>query len=383
MTCSNPDCELQATPATNPKKLAKSVDSPCTISGCDGHQIHIGCHARCRIDQEVDEKDPDSTATWSLLRHQGIHHHPWPDSKKADPISKEKLKDRIIQDPKTGPTSLKNVCGTGYLRRDILITNGLMSDKNDPEGADKWLLAIVHWARACEWYKKKPKPYTGGLLSDVTYQFFENGYLLTTSMYNDKIERWVPVLQTWLHKLSRSHYKAHFVTLLRQIQQSSLSEKDKGLLCEQVVDFSQAQKVGFIDAYMEVFNVYDCVYDCNIALLKLHGCEQHFLQAINRIKKNSSIVKPHLKGLWVTKSAKRWIAWWQTADTQAMLFPAWKQMDLDDPPLDREEVESDPKGKCGKKNKKNKPQRRAELPSTTNAQESMHCVYYMLWANVQ
>ncbi|EGG05587.1 uncharacterized protein MELLADRAFT_87855 [Melampsora larici-populina 98AG31] len=449
MRCSNPDCELQAPPPTNPKKLAESVALPCTISGCDGIQVHFECHARCRIDQEVDEKDPNSDATWSLLRHQGIHHHPWPDSKKADPLSKDKLKDRIIQDPKTGPSSLKvgrahtgteplapvseihpsfaHIDHLGYLRRDILVTHGLMSDKNDPEGGNKWLLAIVHWARQgmrmvsvsllpenthmslqTEWMaevlvyqdKKKPEPYTGGLLSDVTYRFFESGYLLTTSMYNEKIERWVPVLQTWLHELSSSHYKSHFVALLQQIQKSSLSDEDKGLLCEQVVDFSQAQQVGFIDAYMEVFNI----YDRNVALSKLHGCEQHFSQAITRIKKNTSIVKPHLQGLWVTlckglllpdkpdkdldarfeelrrlfPAAKKWITWWQLADTQAMLFPARKRMELDDPPLDGEEdnnLESRPKVKRGKNTK---PRRRAELPATTNAQELMHCVYYML-----
>ncbi|EGG03557.1 uncharacterized protein MELLADRAFT_90087 [Melampsora larici-populina 98AG31] len=413
-----------APPPTNPKKLAETVDKPCSISGCDGYQVHIECHARCRVDTEVDPDDPESTATWSILRHQGIHQHAWPDSKKADPLSKDKLKERILREPKKGPLALK--VGHAHTGTEP-IDNGLMNDKKDPEGGDKWLLSIIHWARQgmrivsvslmpedthlslqTEWMaevlvyqdKKKPEPYTGGLLSDVTYRFFENGYLLTTSMYNDRIERWVPVLLTWLHELSSSHYKSHFITLLRQIQRSSLSEKDKGLLCEQVVDFSQAQKVGFIDAYMEVFNV----YDRNIALSKLHGCEQHFAQSITRMKKNSSIVKPHLQGLWVSKckalllpdepgkdldsrfdelsrlfpNAKRWIHWWSPADTQAMLFPARKRMELDDPPLDGEEDDAKDSQSKGKRGKKRKPRRRDDLPATTNAQESMHRVYYML-----
>lgn len=101
------------------------------------------------------------------------------------------------------------------------------------------------------------QPYSGGLLSDVTYRFFKNGYLLTTSMYNDTLERWVPILLTWLDGLDTAHYKAHFMTLFREIQKSSLSDRDKRQLCEQVVDFSSAQRNGFSEAYMEVFNIYD------------------------------------------------------------------------------------------------------------------------------
>lgn len=58
-------------------------------------------------------------------------------------------------------------------------------------------------------------------------------------------------------------------------------------MVEQVVDFSQAQKVGFQDAYMEVFNC----HDKNVALSKLHGCKWHYLQAVTRIQKNRKIVK--------------------------------------------------------------------------------------------
>lgn len=51
---------------------------------------------------------------------------------------------------------------------------------------------------------------------------------------------------------------------------------------------------------------------------------------------------------------RRWIDWWTTADIEAMLFPSRRQM-LDDSPNTDD-----------------------GLPDTTNAQESMHRVYYML-----
>jgi hypothetical protein len=51
---------------------------------------------------------------------------------------------------------------------------------------------------------------------------------------------------------------------------------------------------------------------------------------------------------------RRWIDWWTTADIEAMLFPSRPQM-IDDSPNTTD-----------------------SLPDTTNAQESMHRVYYML-----
>ncbi|EGG10588.1 uncharacterized protein MELLADRAFT_93618 [Melampsora larici-populina 98AG31] len=163
------------------------------------------------------------------------------------------------------------------------------------------------------------------------------------------------------------------------------------MMVEQVVDFSLAQKLGFQEAYMEVFNC----NDKNTALSKLHGCEWHFLQAVTRIKKNHKIVKLKQVGMWEKKCknlllpdgpgvddldtrfeelrrlfplAKKWIEWWSAADIQSMLFPARKQKPLDDPPLPGEESDDESDG----------PRRRVDLPSTTNGQESMHRVYYIL-----
>jgi hypothetical protein len=50
---------------------------------------------------------------------------------------------------------------------------------------------------------------------------------------------------------------------------------------------------------------------------------------------------------------KKWLDWWTMADVEAMLFPSRHTM-----------PEDSPNGDDG-------------IPSTTNAQESMHRVYYM------
>lgn len=128
--------------------------------------------------------------------------------------------------------------------------------------------------------------YSGGLLSDVTYRFFANGYLLTTSMYNSTLRRWIPIQLSWLNGLSDEHYKAHFVALMNQIKNSPLSRSAQDSLVRQVVDFSAAQKTGFIEAYMEVFDE----KDQSRALSRLHGCKEHFRAQITRVKRNRTII---------------------------------------------------------------------------------------------
>lgn len=128
--------------------------------------------------------------------------------------------------------------------------------------------------------------YLGGLLSDVTYRFFHNGYLLTTSMYNEHIMRWVPVLYTCIFGLETTHYQAHFTTLLKIIKTSDLTEPAKAYLTRQVVDFSLAQKNGFIAAYLDVSEE----RDRDRALSKLKGCHEHFRAAITHVKRNRAVV---------------------------------------------------------------------------------------------
>ena len=95
--------------------------------------------------------------------------------------------------------------------------------------------------------------YEGGLVSDATYRFFANGYLMSTSMYVDLLERWVPIAISWLGGISTKHYKAHFVALLNSVKKARLEPSACDALISQVVDFSQGQKNGFIEAYIHVF----------------------------------------------------------------------------------------------------------------------------------
>lgn len=144
--------------------------------------------------------------------------------------------------------------------------------------------------------------YSGGLLSDVTYKFFANGYLMTTSMYHSVIQRWIPVQLTWLNGLSEDHYVAHFTTLMNQIKAAQLLPQERDILVRQVVDFSTEQKNGFIKAYMDVFDVTDRAQ----ALGKLRGCQEHFRAQVTRIKRNLDIVPRHQQVSYLCSLLSLW-----------------------------------------------------------------------------
>ncbi|EGG09612.1 uncharacterized protein MELLADRAFT_95849 [Melampsora larici-populina 98AG31] len=421
LMCSNDLCDYRGPPPTGKGKIPELMAQhpTCLAPRCSEKLAHIDCEGtHTRV-------DVDMVTGWSKLTHSGIHGHPWPDSKKPDLLSKAKLAQVIVNNPDTAPfllrvgrsnagqapiksvnqihPSLGHKDRLSYLRRDILVKAGLMPAKASDGGGDKLLLDMFHWNHQglkiisssfmdneehftfqTQWMAErlmdrdeKNDVYRGGLLSDVTYKFFENGYLLTTSMYCEDLMRWIPVQLTWLRGLKVSHYKCHFVTLLKQFFKASMTKHECEILSRQVVDFSMSQKEGFVQAYMEVFGESDRARV--MRLLKV--CQEHFRQQVTRVKRNHKIIPPHLEsdfaalamGLLQEKEdggktheekleyirqkfpkVKRWLDWWQMSDVQAMVFPSRRPLPEDLPDADH------------------------GLPDTTNAQESMHRIYYML-----
>ncbi|OAV99289.1 hypothetical protein PTTG_25339 [Puccinia triticina 1-1 BBBD Race 1] len=220
--------------------------------------------------------------------------------------------------------------------------------------------------------------YQGGLISDVTYRFFENGYLLTTLMFCVELGQWIPVLLSWIQGLLTNFYHNHFLVLLQQIVKGLDTPRDRAILARQVVDFSKAQRDGFVSAYMEAFGSTD---EQN-TVLALKGCRQHFRAQVTCVRRNRSIISSDQESefqrrcLELTEEAKddgpthdeqmdqlrrlfpkarRWLDWWAMSDIKAMLFPSRRPLEEDSP-----EDNTKP------------------LPETTNAIESMHRLYYSI-----
>jgi hypothetical protein len=51
--------------------------------------------------------DTNTSTGWALMRHKGVHEHPWPKAKKPDPLSKEEFEKQVKNNPKAGAFKLK------------------------------------------------------------------------------------------------------------------------------------------------------------------------------------------------------------------------------------------------------------------------------------
>ncbi|OAV85246.1 hypothetical protein PTTG_30668, partial [Puccinia triticina 1-1 BBBD Race 1] len=266
------------------------------VGKCKGTVRHVKCPDSVAV--RIDHHLPSG---WGILRHKGVHPHPWPVAKKPDPLAKEELKEEIKKNPKAGALKLKmgkptdphsafgsvvsihesyqNRDRLAYYRRCILAELGLAPDKLGAGVGDKFILDMFGWASRGLWIisssfmpkaehftfqtkwmsdrllarDKDNKVYSGGLISDVTYRYFETGYLLTTSMFCEDLKRWIPIQLTWIRGLSEQYYKIHFATLFRQFLAAPITPAERDTLVREVVDFSSAQVEGFVSAYLEVF----------------------------------------------------------------------------------------------------------------------------------
>ncbi|OAV85762.1 hypothetical protein PTTG_30286, partial [Puccinia triticina 1-1 BBBD Race 1] len=328
LVCDVDTCQWVGSPPTARGGIQEEPKCPGAAGRCPGKVLWVSCNETAtRFDFHV-------PSGWALLRHRGVHEHPWPESKKPDPLSRADLKAEIVKNPTKGALKLKmgqaeslddpltsvtdihgslvNADRLRYYRRLMLRELNIVPDKLGAGVGDKFMMDLFQWNKRgllvissgfqtdCEhftfqtrWMAERMmardennEVYQGGLISDVTYRFFENGYLLTTSMFCEQTARWIPVQLSWIRGLSISYYKLHFSALLRQFVRPDLTPAERDLMVRQVVDFSLAQTEGFKAAYMEVFT---CT-DPTRAAKMIKGCHQHFRAQVTRVRRNRSIL---------------------------------------------------------------------------------------------
>ncbi|KAI7937449.1 hypothetical protein MJO29_014764 [Puccinia striiformis f. sp. tritici] len=316
---------------------------------------------------------------WGLLRHRGIHKHAWPEAKKPDKLSRETLKDEIVKNPSAGAFKLKmgqvnslddpivnvtdihgsfvNADRLRYYRQLLLRELNIVPDKLGGGVGDKFIMDMFQWNRrgllviSCG-FQEEDKHFT-----------FQSKWMADQLLARDENNevRWIPVQWLWIRGLSSQYYKIHFSVLLQQMVRPKITLLECNLMARQVVDFSLAQVKGFKDALREVFGIHDPIKLDSM----VKGCHQHFRAQKSFQFKFMSLLDLTVEGGLNHKEkldelhclfprAKRWLDWWTMSDIQSMLFPSRRPM-LDD----------SPDGIDG-------------LPDSTNAIESMHCVYYMI-----
>ncbi|KAA1085799.1 hypothetical protein PGT21_050058 [Puccinia graminis f. sp. tritici] len=423
ISCDLPGCRWAGAPPTGRVDMAEWLEKNSHCRGahgtCLGNVSHISCkQTLIRVDEHV-------ATSWAVLRHKGIHNHPWPEAKKPDQLARDALKEEIARNPKAGAFALRirkpnasqdsynsvldihpslgNADRLRYYRKLMLKELNITPENISGEADDKFITDLFKWVKRgmliisssymegeehftfqSEWMRNRllardidNRVYSSGLVSDVTYRFFRNGYLLSTSMYCSELARWVPIQLTWIRGLAEKYYQCHFSTLFRQYLGAQFTNTERDVLVRNIVDFSAAQREGFVASYWEVFGM--C--DKKIVLDKLQGCHEHYRAQVSRVKKNRHIVMADEEATFQTMcmdllkkssegdptheeridalqrqfpKAKRWLDWWTMADVEAMLFPSR-----------RPKIEDSPDSQ--------------EAPTkTTNAQESLHRLYYML-----
>ncbi|EFP76799.2 uncharacterized protein PGTG_02260 [Puccinia graminis f. sp. tritici CRL 75-36-700-3] len=138
--------------------LERKLPCPGSANRCSGKVYWQHCEGtKCRIDIHK--------TGWGLLRHKGLHNHPWPNSKKPDPLACSDLVAEIKKNPKATALQLKigttgsdknlssitdihesfgNADRARYYRRQIL--NDIKEDTDKKGGGgDKFLHDMFQW----------------------------------------------------------------------------------------------------------------------------------------------------------------------------------------------------------------------------------------------
>jgi hypothetical protein len=241
-------CGLMMRPRTKEHKLkAKLICLKCKK---DGLLDHLPCPATFKMEFLQNGEHYNGRC---VVTHNGFHNHTVPPAKMAPTEAKSRLEAMIKCNPNAKPAKLLHggVMDTPtagdihssfqhsdrlrYLRRSILLKYNIKTATSDsildlldfqahvgssivvsesisfptchisiqtPQ-MKKWLIDSSDEGRTIK-----------GIVSDVTFDFFQVGYLLSSSVYCALLERWVPVLGTWIRTPDEGCMKPHFSVLV-------------------------------------------------------------------------------------------------------------------------------------------------------------------------
>jgi hypothetical protein len=379
LVCSSPTCRFARRPIQNLAPLKKFLDDAsdekwiCNV--CGSRIKYVSCSAVI-----VFAKNRDAM----LMQHFGLHGHIVPPNYKPDQYALRKLEEVIVAAPKSKPMQLvagsrierRKSVGTidpifvnkdmvAYHQKKIFKKRGVQLGKDMRRGIEvlvEEFEASLHGhsllpgesfiTLSCPFMNQllldvSRVKQDGGVLSDVTYSLFKEGYLLSSVVYSTVLKRWIPVMISWMDNLSSPTMRHHFVALFKIIRDNISDSQMQSSLVASAMDFSAAQDDAFISGYVEVFGGEE-----QDARKLLGGCIEHFRQSVVRIKRNHAIIDPLQETQFTALAnnlitcedvgefaecinrielafprASAWLSWWVNGSAGPKIFKAMSTMD--------------------------------------------------------
>ncbi|KAF9060912.1 hypothetical protein BDP27DRAFT_1429496 [Rhodocollybia butyracea] len=386
LCCTNEDCNYIGRPQVTPGGFQKQLDDQCP--SCSSALSHETCASRSYIIQWGQVGNDISTSQYRYINGFAHTHSRIPNVARTTSAEDKRFTSTYSNRPKVTPTQLMvgpaapegfgpgaaelgqkfaSQAYTGYRLRQEKKKNG-----NGPTSAFGTFEKLQQWKQkhpdatckdfvsndiVCitlqtDWMRQQLMPDMsgvseplGGLLTDAAHKYWDdpNGRLIVTSIYSPLIQKWVPY---------------HFLILIESIAEVAaergISISDEHLVG--VVDFSDPERIGFQDAYCTYFlaqpNDPRLEEQLRAAAKKLlKGCLYHYLKAVERIAKMSTMVDPNTKSEFRALAASlpklqtlaefhdavlqirqkwprasSWLNWWLNIDHAAMLFECMRAM---------------------------------------------------------
>ncbi|KAJ7488749.1 hypothetical protein B0H11DRAFT_2405843, partial [Mycena galericulata] len=408
MKCTNGTCEILTRPQTKNAGRLAQLQGGCS---CGFPLQHHACDVRIEYWVYRDG---------AHFRHSGYHHHERVPARHLTVRERSQFANVVNEHPRMAPAQLlagrPAIDGPGpsvadissvllnphrikYERRKILNPENKVRDQRFlpklerfKEKHPDWTVG-VHWADRINvivlqspWQRRMglkdqiKSEAVNGIVSDACHDYFtgHNQLLFLSSTFEPThLKSWVPILMTYSNGATAVHYRIHFLYLFRGLAKRCLEIKRKVTddLFANVVDFSDAQRSGYVDGFVDFWLEFS-PHGRNERELKqaaaglLKGCTQHFDNQTTRVARISRIVGPErqsrfrqlAKALLRQKNmkdlrdcaaalvsefpgAKPWVDWWMRPSHASMLFLVASSMA-------RKLWDS--------------------LPATTNSAESMH-----------
>ncbi|RPD52543.1 hypothetical protein L226DRAFT_433390, partial [Lentinus tigrinus ALCF2SS1-7] len=140
-----------------------------------------------------------------------------------------------------------------------------------------------------------------GIVSDAAHGYWvkRSDLLIISSGYSLSLRCWIPGIMSYSNGATSEHYRHHFLALFHSIARERMrrgfdTSKDEEF--GNVVDFSEAERNGFIDAFIEfrqnegTTRSVDDLRSSAQGLLR--GCRQHFNSGVTRLSRIGGVIPP-------------------------------------------------------------------------------------------